>query len=557
MVSRMKLLPKKGDLSLTKNWRGICLLDIASKIVASVCVQRMQIVQEAEGLEAQAGFRGKRGCPDGFFNMIMGLTKRKEHGKATWALFIDLMKAFDTVVRKAAFDVCKKFGYPSHFLNIVLRFYKNAIIKFMVGNTDSEVDSNIGVRQGSIEGPSVFLLIIQAALETMDWPVDKPEFCTRKDGVTMGERVERTKEVELFELFMSLFADDCGLLFNTRQDLSTGANYLFNHLARFGLHMHIGRGLIASKTEAMYCPARGMKYEDGDTSNFTVADGFIHFVPEFKYLGGLIHYSTTSDTDIIARIGFANAAFGALRTDFFANKDLHLKSKITIYTTLVITILLHGSECWAPRQDMLQQLRVFHHSCVRSLCRVTMRQVRKHRITTKSLLLRLGLEPIEYYYYTRMLRWSGHIARMPWSRTPRKFLTSFVKSPRPRGRPLFNFGHALKKALTWANIPTDFASWSQLAQDRPTWRLLIHSNSLITPWTPADLAHAIHLAHAAAHAVHPAHTQSFGDNHAHDCMCELCQDVRFSRENPNHEMFRTYNRIAAEAAAALTANIDN
>jgi hypothetical protein len=31
LVASLKLLPKKGDLSQCKNWRGICLLDIASK----------------------------------------------------------------------------------------------------------------------------------------------------------------------------------------------------------------------------------------------------------------------------------------------------------------------------------------------------------------------------------------------------------------------------------------------------------------------------------------------------------------------------------------------
>jgi hypothetical protein len=41
-VARLVLLPKNGDLLLSKNWRGICLLDIASKIFSSMCVRRLQ-----------------------------------------------------------------------------------------------------------------------------------------------------------------------------------------------------------------------------------------------------------------------------------------------------------------------------------------------------------------------------------------------------------------------------------------------------------------------------------------------------------------------------------
>ena len=41
-AARLVLLPKKGDLMLTKNWRGICLLDIGSKILSNVMVKRMR-----------------------------------------------------------------------------------------------------------------------------------------------------------------------------------------------------------------------------------------------------------------------------------------------------------------------------------------------------------------------------------------------------------------------------------------------------------------------------------------------------------------------------------
>ena len=41
LMARLVLLPKKGDLSMCKDWRGISLLDISSKISSSVLVTRM------------------------------------------------------------------------------------------------------------------------------------------------------------------------------------------------------------------------------------------------------------------------------------------------------------------------------------------------------------------------------------------------------------------------------------------------------------------------------------------------------------------------------------
>ena len=148
MVVRLKLLPKKGDLSLSKNWRGICLLNIDSKIVSCVLVDRLQVVQEKEGLEEQAGFRSARGTIDGIYNTSLELQKRKEHNLETWALFINLVNIFDTVSRKCLFAVMQKFGMPNHFINLVIRLHTKVSIKVKIGTADDvEVKSTIGVRQ--------------------------------------------------------------------------------------------------------------------------------------------------------------------------------------------------------------------------------------------------------------------------------------------------------------------------------------------------------------------------------------------------------------------------
>jgi hypothetical protein len=49
---------------------------------------------------------------------------------------------------------------------------------------------------------------MQVALETMKWPVPKPEFRTRENGVTMGERTERKRGTIKHEPGCSLYVDD-------------------------------------------------------------------------------------------------------------------------------------------------------------------------------------------------------------------------------------------------------------------------------------------------------------------------------------------------------------
>ena len=87
-IAKLVLLPKKGDLLLCKNWRGICLLDIASKILSSLLVRRMQIVMEEEGrlLWRKRAWQSKLELLmgiDGLFAVNIGLQKREEHNLET------------------------------------------------------------------------------------------------------------------------------------------------------------------------------------------------------------------------------------------------------------------------------------------------------------------------------------------------------------------------------------------------------------------------------------------------------------------------------------------
>jgi hypothetical protein len=104
--------------------------------------------------------------------------------------------------------------------------------------------------------------------------------------------------------------------------------------------MHIGRGDIASKTEAaaMFFPAPHQRHEDGNQTKFTDADGFVSFSTEFKYLGAIIHHTLTSDPDISFKIGRATAAFGALRKTVFSNRLVNSKEKGKIYVGICLTI---------------------------------------------------------------------------------------------------------------------------------------------------------------------------------------------------------------------------
>jgi hypothetical protein len=114
LSNQLKLVPKKGDMKILDNWRGIMLIESPSQILSAIMANRIQEqVLEPEGLKEQNGSMRQRGCCDRIFTVKLAPQKRHEHGLSTWGVFIDLVEAFDNVPRKGLFTVLEKFKYSS------------------------------------------------------------------------------------------------------------------------------------------------------------------------------------------------------------------------------------------------------------------------------------------------------------------------------------------------------------------------------------------------------------------------------------------------------------
>ena len=473
----LKILPKKGDLSDVGNHRGILLLEVAYKIVAIIILSRIQPIEEGLDHESQCGFRPGRGCADAVYTLKQALRKRREHGLSTWVFFMDLVKAFDRVPRELLWAILLKFGVPPKIVNLLKCLHKRVIVKFTVDGVPHELHSIIGVKQGDILGPILFLFFIAAVMIT--WKKTYTgSFCVfrSKQDYTMTGRSYKARGDE-FELADSEYADDTAVLFEDRTEAEVGVPHIINHFARFGMEVHQGdrHPKKGSKSEVLFCSKPLHLYEDRETldntdlSDIELGNGrFIPIVDEFCYLGSMVDRECGDETDIDARIEKAGNAFGALRKPLFSSTRVSYKAKQMVYVCLILAILLYGAESWCLTEKLYNRLRVFHSRCIRAMCRVNRKHTRDHHISNEDLRRRTGILTIDAYVTRIQLRWAGHVSRMPYSRLPRKMMSSWVRAKRPRGAPKLTYGRTLQKAFRKANVsPND---WQNVAEDREQWR---------------------------------------------------------------------------------------
>ncbi|KAL0153085.1 hypothetical protein M9458_051610, partial [Cirrhinus mrigala] len=119
------------------------------------------------------------------------------------------------------------------------------------------------------------------------------------------------------------------------------------------------------------------------------------------------------------RIGQATAAFASLRWCVWRKSNVTLSTKIRLYRSMILPILLYGSEAWVILKQDLNKLEVFQMRCLRQILQVSLRD----RISNDEIRHRCHNQPsIDEQIQRRQLRWFGHVGRMSDHRLPHRLL---------------------------------------------------------------------------------------------------------------------------------------
>ena len=434
-------LPKKGDLSDCGNWRGITLLSLTSKIFTRIILQRLTGAIDNLLRQEQAGFRKGRSCIDHIFTLRQILEQTHEWNSSLYIAFVDFEKAFDSLHRDSLWKILRSYGFPTKIVNIIQALYNNFECKVIHDNKLTEpFEVKTGVKQGCILSPTLFSLAV-------DW-IMRRTLGNRKTGIQWT----LTSVLEDLD-----YADDISLLSGRYQDIQDKTETLSVTSRSVGLK------ISERKTQVL---RKNTRIKDAVTVNNTP----LGEVAEFVYLGSKVTAAGDCTTEINARISKAGQAFGMLR-NIWKSTNLSIGTKIRIFKSNVMSVLLYGSECWKTTSMIEQKLEVFQNKCLRRILKVFWPNV----IRNDDLLERTRMYKISDNIRDRRWRWLGHVYRMSADAIPRTALRWTPQGKRNRGRPKETWRRTMEKELKSKGLTLQTAA--RTAADRDQWRSLADASS--------------------------------------------------------------------------------
>ena len=364
-LARITPVYKKGDKTNPTNFRPISSLHYISKIFEKLLAKRLLSFFDRFSLFApsQYGFLIGYSTADAILNlteMIYNSLNRKDYHIS---VFVDIKKAFDSISHTILINKLEKYGIRGPPLRLLSSYLADRESYVACGLAKSENRiSNIGIPQGSILGPVLFLIYVN----------DLPNFAPSATA--------------------TLFADDTTISVSDKNfDICIGKlQFDLEMFSKWTLSNRLS--VNVAKTEALIFSNRLFHTEN---ANVAMNSQILEFGTNCKYLGVLIDQNLKFMEHINYILEKLSRNTGIL---YSIRHFLPKSAKLNFYYALFYPHLNYNIVIWGGTSNQLmKKLSVQQKRIVRIICDA------HYRAHTNSLFYDLGILKVFDVYRLQIL----------------------------------------------------------------------------------------------------------------------------------------------------------
>lgn len=341
-------IPKKGDLTLRDNYRGISLVSAVSKIVTSIVAKRVQagLVTANRICREQSGFINQEEAVGQATCLFEILRRRQEAKKKTWLCFIDFQKAYDSVPHEAMFKTLDAIGIRGKMFDLIKDMYLNAKMccRRADGGFSEVVDVLKGVQQGNPSSSILFNAFLNGLLNAK----------MRQLGVHLDPKIldgqatmDDTKKIAAL-----LYADDVVLISHSPKSLAKMMDEVTKWSDEWGMRINAAKcGVMEVKLVNGGRKTGGgatfkIPSDEAHQTRWTMQGQEIPVVEEYVYLGTTLNDVACPFAMQKARAESADRTRKKLET-MLCSPRVPILAKISVIRSVLIPKYTYGCEIWA------------------------------------------------------------------------------------------------------------------------------------------------------------------------------------------------------------------
>ena len=204
-----------------------------------------------------------------------------------------------------------------------------------------------------------------------------------------------------------LYTDDLTLVAESRRELQHMLDVLDQACSRWGMTISTGKTKILSVGD-----------QNEHQPPITLQGQVLEDVESFSYLGSELEQTAKVESEVAVRLEKASKVYQIWRQKVFRSRNISRSTKVHVFRTMVMSVLLYGAETWPVTQHDVRQLKTFQMRCLRDIVGVTLWDMRRNA----DILEETGELPVEVQLRQRRLQWLGHVQRMPDHRLQKQVL---------------------------------------------------------------------------------------------------------------------------------------